>query len=247
MLQNYTHNLLRCSYQCQRALATSVLQGAKLLQLFSSLFFLQYMWLLKNEHAAMQLQEWHPYISARQAFGAISPWHLRGRCGRLSLHPRKIKDFPLPTAPWSKIHPALRQKCLFTGWPWCTFSHLGGFAVIQVPKLDMSISSSDKVTAVLREWHCCHLTWDFVGCHYNVFLETQLFTLLNFFAQKQRKLISIIGTYPVQAVQQGKDETQTIPHSPPYKTSPALAGKIDLANSIIHIYIKLIILYSYLF
>lgn len=186
----------------------------------------------------MQLQEWHPYISATQAFSPISPWDLRARGGKLSLHPRKIKNFPLPAAHWGKIHPALRQKCLFTGWPWCTFSHLGGFTVIQVPELDMSISSSDKVTAVLREWHCCHFTWDFVGCHNDVFLETQLFRLLNFTAQKQRKLISITGTYPVQAVQQGKDETQTIPHSPPYTTSSALAGNTDLADSIIHIYIQ---------
>lgn len=38
-------------------------------------------------------------------------------------------------------------------------------------------------------------------------------------------------------MQQGKDEAQTIPHSPAYTTSPAFSGNTDLADSIIHIYI----------
>lgn len=41
-----------------------MLQGVKWLQLFSSLFVLQYMRLLKSKHAAVQLQELRPYLSA---------------------------------------------------------------------------------------------------------------------------------------------------------------------------------------
>lgn len=49
--------------------------------------------------------------------------------------------------------------------------YLAGLAVVQIPELDMSVPHSDKVGAVLRERHTCHLTGHLVGSHNYIFLQ----------------------------------------------------------------------------
>lgn len=51
------------------------------------------------------------------------------------------------------------------------FQYLAGLAVIQIPELDMSVSHSYKVGAVLGERHTRHLTGYLVGCYNNIFLQ----------------------------------------------------------------------------
>lgn len=48
---------------------------------------------------------------------------------------------------------------------------LGGLCVIQVPELDVSVTSGDKVGAVVREGDGRHLTGDLVGGNQDVFLR----------------------------------------------------------------------------
>lgn len=49
--------------------------------------------------------------------------------------------------------------------------YLGGFGVVQVPKLDMPISCCDKIGAVTRKRHGCHFTRDFISSHKYIFLK----------------------------------------------------------------------------
>lgn len=43
--------------------------------------------------------------------------------------------------------------------------------MVQIPKLDMSVAHCDKIGAVLRKRHTCHLTGHLVGSHNHIFLQ----------------------------------------------------------------------------
>lgn len=87
-----------------------------------------------------------------------------------------------PTCPWV-METVAQRVWRASGWGrliyGCVVSpfvpYLGGFAIIQVPKFDMAVSSCNEVAAVLREWNGSHFAWDFIGCHNNVFLERKMF------------------------------------------------------------------------
>lgn len=74
-------------------------------------------------------------------------------------------------AEYKTLRVCIKKTYVVSGRSGFFFQYLIGFAVVQIPELDVSVSHCDKVGAVLGERHARHLTGHLVGSYDDIFLE----------------------------------------------------------------------------